>query len=651
MNERSKAISLIRGFVIGMGGLLLWLGLDLEVVSTEGARQAACLRLFGCSLLEADRAFFLECSTAMLPAGLVCILIALVIASVLFFLLGGLFPLKCLKPGSRLSLFACLAVLVLLDLNPLIAAFMHRIPANFEIFAIETLGALEGLAAFIAGLSLAHILHSLLGGKISSIEEGAGRLFRGPALPLIVAAAACTFAVWVRSGPMEGMATVSDELSYLKQADLFAQGRLAEDSLEPRAFFDAEQMLNDGRYYSKYPPGASLCYAPFAWLGRAGAIPAFFLIVNLLLTWLLARRLFGGETAAMALLLAGLSPFFVSMGESFLSHGPGLCAALCMTYFHACWLERERGRFALLSGIAAGFLFLIRPVTSLALILPLFIHGQIAFKGHVSRRILCLVLFAGVLAAFAGLLLLYNHSQTGDALVNPYQKYADLYAPYDRFSPDNAGQGGLNTAFNLSRLNRWLFGFAPSLLPVALLFLLGAAISWDILFVACLFCLAAGYVFHWFWGTPWYGPLYYYECAAFLVILAARGLCRAGAWLRDVSPASPGAPFLAGLCILILAAPSFLARQSANAESRVHKIWNPVLEVREYGPEPGAWVIFEQDASGFNPYYVGATPGWMIRGFRILDGKGGDPQDLKALHAERRIFLYKGKILEEVSGE
>jgi hypothetical protein len=648
MNERSKAISLIRGLVTGLGGLLLWLGLDLKTISTEAGSQGAALRLFGHDLLAVDRDFITECGSAIPVVAAVCILIALVIAAVLFFLLGGLLPLNRLKAKPRVALFAVLAFLVLLDLNPLIAVFMERIPANFGVFAVETLGALEGISAFIAGLCLAHILKALLGGKIDSVEAGAVRLVQGPVLPLAAAAAACAFVLWVRAGPMEGLAAVSDELSYLRQAEIFAHGRLAEDSFEPRAFFESEQMLNDGRYYSKYPPGASLCFTPFAWLGRAGVIPVLFLVLNLLMTWLLARRLFGNETAGAALLLAALSPFFVSMGESFLSHGPGLCAALFMTFFHACWLEGKRVRFALLSGIAAGILFLIRPVTSLALILPLFIHGQVAFKGGAARRLLGLLLFAGALAAFAGLLLLYNHAQTGDAMVNPYEKYAERYAPYDRLSLENAGQGGLNTVFNLSRLNRWLFGFAPSLLPVAALFLVGAAVSWDILFLACLVALAAAYVLHWFWGTPWYGPLYYYECGAFLVILAARGLLGAGAWLQKASPDRRGALFLSGLCILMLAAPSFLAGQSKNAEERIQQIWKPVLEVRENPPERGAWILFEGEASSFDPRYVGATPEWMTRGFRILDAGAGDAKDLKALHPDRRIFFHDGENLKEV---
>jgi hypothetical protein len=244
------------------------------------------------------------------------------------------------------------------------------------------------------------------------------------------------------------------------------------------------------------------------------------------------------------------------------------------------------------------------------------------------------LLFVIVTATFFGAFLWYNHAQTGDALLMPYQKYASLYAPFDRFGLDNAGQGGLNTAFNLSRLNRWLFGFAPSLLPVAALFLFGAFMAWDLLFLIAFLLLAAAHVFHWFWGTPWYGPLYYYESAGFLVIIAARSILQ-GSEKRDATP-------LAVLCILAFSAPLFCASQAQGLGKRTHDIWGPVPTIQV---EEGSWVIMEDDPP-FKARYLGAAPEWMTGGFRVLNSGSG--ADLRAHHPGKRIYLYKNGRLEEV---
>ncbi|MFH2003042.1 MAG: glycosyltransferase family 39 protein, partial [Planctomycetota bacterium] len=466
----------MKNLLWGAFGLLMWWGLSIEPASSTSQTEGLALSFFGSGPAILDRAFFASYGNAEAPAGwMVCLLFALGCTCLLYRLGIGLFPLERFAPKVRLTLFGLGFLFVLLDVNPLLCAFLSRVPANLELLALECGRAMTSLASLVAGLSAALIVSTFLAGRLRGFDTLCSACFRGPIPPLLACSLACAFAIWVRAEKIEGLATVSDELSYIRQADIFANARLSEPSPEPRKFFDSEQMVNDGRYYSKYPPGTALCLSPAALLGISQCMPVLFLGLNLLLTWLLCRRLFGIPTANLALGLASISPFFVSMGESFLSHGPGLFFCLLTFYCQALWIDSGRQRFALFSGLASGIFLLVRPVSAVAVLIPLLGFSLLRSRTPLRAKLLSLALFGLGFAVFAALLLAYNQAQTGDALLNPYEKYAEMNTPYDQFGLENAGQGGINSLFNLSRLNRWLFGFAPSLLLLIPLFVLGAA--------------------------------------------------------------------------------------------------------------------------------------------------------------------------------
>ncbi len=601
------------------------------------------MRLFGSRLVLLNRALFAELGNGEMAFwwAALSLFMALAFAFVLYSLGARLFCLGNLSKKVRLAAAGLITFFVFLDLNPLIATLISRVPGNIDAFAVEAGRTLTSMAALVAGLCAANILIATAPRSVLRLFERAGSLLDKAWPALLATLVVCVFVVCVRVGLFEGLTTVSDELSYLKQADIFTSGRLSEPApAGPQAFFDSEQMVNDGKLYSKYPPGTSLCYLPAVALGLVQAAPVFYLFLNLAMTCLLAYRLFGRRCALLSVLLATVSPFFVCMGESFLSHGPALSAVLCAAYFHMLWLEKRKDGLILLSGLFVGALILIRPVTGAALILPFFFHGQVRFKGALSKRVLSALLFLGSAAAAVLFLLWYNNALTGDAYLFPYQKYAAMYAPFDRFSLDYAPQGALNTVFNISRLDCWLFGFAPSLVLVVLVFLLGAAASWELLFGASFLCLAGAYLFHWFWGTPWYGPLYYYECSGFLIILAARGLILAAERIQHRAGPMKSSFGMAVICVALFSAPGFYASQVNAASWRVHKVWKPLFDLRKSSPTSNAWVVpsgYTGAASG----YLGAAPEWMTGGVRILNNKGGPPEKLKAVNPEKTIYTIE----------
>ena len=662
MNDRIQPASFrsTRLFEFALaGGLLIALLLGLDAVElpdgVPGSNQGPALRLewFGMEAAVLDRGFYrslAEDPAAWLEWGL----IVLGTAGTLYYLLGRLFRLGALPRTGRFGLYGLIVLLLLVELNPLMARFHLRLPANFPVFARETVRSLRGLLALGAGLALAGFLNELTRGGLA---RGLDRFARGRGAAmavLLLAGAACAFVVWARMEPLKEKVLVSDELSYLAQADFFAGGRLADESIRPLAFSNADQMVNDGRFYSKYPPGTSLVLAPFVLVGAPQAAPACFLALNLLLAAWLAKRLFGRGCAILVLGLCAASPFVVSMGESFLSHGPGLTCTLVLALAHHAWLDSRKPGFALLAGGAGGLLLLIRPVTAAAVLLPFAIHGLVAFRGTSRKRIagyLCYLAggAAGVLATLA-----YNQAQTGEALLFPYARFAELYASFDRYGFHNASQGLLNSAFNLARLDHWLFGITLSLLPAAALFVFRKAGGYGLLFLGVLLALTGAYALHWFWGTPWHGPLYFYEASVFLMLLTARGIQVSSERLKGWRGPVTGMFLLVGITVLVSGVPRLLEDQVDRGEERVGRIFGPVIdasdaidaamatgsEFDEQSENHATWLIMERNGEGFDPTYVGSAPPWLTGGFRILDGHAEDPTRLATANPDARIFHH-----------
>lgn len=623
---------------------LAWWGISFQRISEQVLR----VEFFGSILADLNRDAWVRMASD--PASwIVSLVFTLLFAFFIYLLLSRIFQLTSIPAKGRAGLFSVLMVLIFISFNPILAMFLKGVPANFNLLAFEVSRSITCVFAFLSGLSVMALLLQFKAARIFSFAEQCAALVFSRRFVLLIVTVICVATLWIRLGPLEGRITVSDEASYLKQAEIFAKGGLSEPSLRPLGFSNGEQMVNDGKTYSKYPPGTSICFLPAVFFNLAKGAPVLFLTINFCLTWLLVKRIFDRKVALLTLILAAASPFFVSMGQSYLSHNPGLTAMLGMTYFHALWLDTKRNEFAFLSGLLGALLLLIRPVTAAAIVLPLFIHGQIKFRGAAKKRVASGLLLILALASGLGFMLWYNHAQTGDMWMFPYQKYASVYTPYDRFCTDNAPQGLLNSAFNLSRINNWLLGFSPSLLPAAAILLFWAAASWDLLFIFTFLLLAASYVFHWFWGTCWYGPLYFYECSIFLILLTARGLILV--FNRLTIPGAPkkGAALIMGLCLFLFAGPSFQIQQVTSASDRVKELFKPMDEALEHSPEIGSWVILKDRPPAFKANYMGAAPTWMTGGVRFLNGNLGDPKKLKSNYPIQGIHILKeNNTLEEV---
>lgn len=406
------------------------------------------------------------------------------------------------------------------------------------------LGALPALAAWLLAPELLQFWDVpltagvLLGAVLLARRAQAERVGDLPlALPLaLLIAVAVPASLHLRNA----VPATNDERAYLFQAELFAEGRLAE-SLQTNELVDftlrRRQVHEDrgrdrdgdgqpdpGTRYSKYPPGTSAWLTPGVWLGWPPLMVVLGSIANILLTTALARQ-YGLARPAMAGLLLAVSPFFLLVQSSFQSEVATLPFALAAWW--ALLKLRAGGKwFAILVGLSCGAIFLSRPLTGVVAALACAV-GLVSVPGALRGRASGLLLATLGGLPMLALALLYNHAQTGEMWLTPYHAYAQAFGPWkdaslpaaERVTLDVYGQGDVLAGLG-RQAARWSVG-----LGMLGAFLIGFAGLWRLrgkdggAALAFAILLPLAYSFHWYPGHWAYlGPLYAYETLGLVLI-------------------------------------------------------------------------------------------------------------------------------------
>jgi len=373
------------------------------------------------------------------------------------------------------------------------------------------------------------------------------------ALALFSTAAVAYFA-------FERLPHLEDEVAYLFQARTMARGRLTVPSpAHPDSFWMPFVLDHNGRRFGKYPPGWPAVLA----VGTAAQVPwlvnPILAAMALYLVYRLGKTLYDERTGLVAAALGLLSPLFLVLGGSFLSHMVSLVWLLLFSLWFL-WTTQGRSRwYAIGAGVAVGMAALTRSLTAVAYALPFILYSlaQVVRRRQAHWRWYLLVAAAG--SGVALLLPAYQAIVTGDPWLNPYL----LWWPYDRlgFGPGiGAMPGGhsphyawINLQQDLSNAATDVLGW-PGLSWLPLLMGLGLRPrrnrEWLLLLPAC--CLVAAYLFYWI-GSParLWGPRYYYEGFGGLWLLAAAGLIKA--WDLAAGWRHWARPTLAGLLAAMVA--------------------------------------------------------------------------------------------------
>ncbi len=374
------------------------------------------------------------------------------------------------------------------------------------------------------------------------------RVLSGRWVPLAFGLLAGAMVWWIWGG-LSQPPLYQDERAYVLQAQLFAMGRWTGPGRPMPEFFEQAHVLVSPVLASKYFPGHSLLLAPGALLGMPGLVVVLLSVLTGTLVFGLARR----ATNPWVALLGGViwigAPNNFGWRATYFSEVT--TGATCLVAFWALleWREHRRARHLALAAAMVALTGITRPLTGVALALPVAVLVlRDAWRGRLWRQ-LPVALAPALLVA--GLVPLWSARTTGDWRVTPHGVYTREYMPYDHlgFGFDstppsrvvpvdiaklNSFYRDVHEPHTLAALPRTIYlrvlGIAVGmfglwwavLLPVTLLSFL--ALGPELRFAAAVAgCELAAYLLY---AHPPAWTLYYQEVFPVFAVLCALGLWR-----------------------------------------------------------------------------------------------------------------------------
>lgn len=188
----------------------------------------------------------------------------------------------------------------------------------------------------------------------------------------LLALFAFTMSAVISRTVFDRMPHLEDEMAYLFQARTYAGGHLTVATPQPqRAYWQPFLIDQGGQRFGKYTPGWSLQLAVGVLLGQLWIMNAFYAALTVALVYRLGREIFNPDVGVIAAALTAFSPMALLLSGTLMAHTSALCAATLFLY--AYW-RVEQGRHTLrwgaLAGVGLGLLVATRPLTGLAIALP-----------------------------------------------------------------------------------------------------------------------------------------------------------------------------------------------------------------------------------------------------------------------------------------
>jgi 4-amino-4-deoxy-L-arabinose transferase-like glycosyltransferase len=205
-----------------------------------------------------------------------------------------------------------------------------------------------------------------------------------------------------------------DEYSLALQGELFARGLLHAPAPAHLDWLRVDQVVLVGDLVrSKYPPGAPMLLAVGARFGCAWLVTPIEGVLALVVAWVTTRRLLDGRAALVAVVAIGLAPLFAFEAATFYAHTPALLFLAVAYAGVAWWTMTKRTGWLVLTGVALGIAFLIRPLDAL-----LFGFAMLSL-----RSVRAIVVTAIAAAPIAALTFVYQATQFGAPFTDGYKLY------------------------------------------------------------------------------------------------------------------------------------------------------------------------------------------------------------------------------------
>ncbi len=315
-----------------------------------------------------------------------------------------------------------------------------------------------------------------------------------------------------------------DTTSFFTQAKIFAEGHINVPSHPLKEFFHTGYCVNDGRFFSKYPPGWPLVLSLGIVLKLPWIMNPIVTCLSLYVIFLLGVKLYDRETACIAIIFTAVSPLILWGSSSYFSEPMSLLFSTLFFYAAVCSLESSSLLFPGLAGLCLGVVFSVRPYSAVAIALPLSVYWLVCLAKHpklIKRGSLIILAFLPLLLAN----LAYNYYQTGSPWLLPVSYYNPLDKPGfglrtgDTFlTPFYYGPLSALRNLGIELINLNWKG-----LPLLFLFI-GAALGgcrkkWDLLLC---FTSVSIITFHCFYFAISYNR-YYYPILFAIFLISARG--------------------------------------------------------------------------------------------------------------------------------
>jgi dolichyl-phosphate-mannose-protein mannosyltransferase len=482
--------------------------------------------------------------------------------------------------------------------------------------------------------------------------------------------------VWVAWGGLARAPVIHDEAAYVLQAQLFARGAWVGRAPVLPEFFEQLYLLVTPVLASKYPPGHSLMLTPGALVGLPGLPIVLLNGVTGALIFALARRVAGGPVALLTWLVWVTCFPAIYFRASYLSEVTSSAAWLVSWWCLLRW--RDEGRRAWLVGVAAavGLVAVTRPLTAVALAIPIVVVVLRDTSARRSWRDLGLAI--GVGAACIALVPFWSARTTGSPLLTPLELYTRVYVPFDvpGFGLDTSARplrpvprdmaitnqsfreehrahtvaalpGTLLQRLRMIARDMW-YDWRIGLVPFALLSLAALPVAaWF-----GLATLAAHVALYLLYAHPAFWTVYYLESEPVLAFVTALGVVRVVAWAadegrrrwRDVGimslvPAAGVAVLLLALATCVPGAMTLrLLRQQVNRDRVYFERFAGVI----HGIRDERAIVFVRYAPAHNDNssLVRNPANYDDARVWIVHDRGADNARLVAAARERRAYLF-----------
>ncbi|MGD0783471.1 MAG: glycosyltransferase family 39 protein, partial [Candidatus Aminicenantales bacterium] len=363
---------------------------------------------------------------------------------------------------------------------------------------------------------------------------------RRPRVPLVVLAAAA-FVFFFSAGysyfVFDHVPHIHDEISALFHARIFLGGHFTAPSPPARESFDFPHTINNGRWYSMYPPGWPFLLALGVLIRAPWLINPILGGLTILLLYFLGLEIHGRRTGVLAAVLGGVSIWLLLMSATMMSHPASMVFNAVFLLFFFRSLKRPNVRNGLLAGFAFGAAYLIRPYNTLVFSLPFLVVLLFRLLKEFKVRWKNALAMALPAALCGGFFLFFNVMTTGHAFMPGYlvyhgPQYAVIFGRPATMDFDFTPLvSAVQIRENMTAINDDLFGWPLTSLWL-LVFTFWAALARprergpDLLLVCSFMSMTVGFFF--FWGSfVIIGARMFFDSLPLLILLSARGLERA----------------------------------------------------------------------------------------------------------------------------